>query len=152
MSTVVDTLLILVAIIVLLGVNVVEYAIVSRKMLISNIKTTRTMWLLSSALVTLAPFFIPVRINTLEQMGNMRFGFPAYFVEQHFFVASADMIFPFYTTLANGFGYSLRTAININPLSYAVDLFLCYGIGVLIFRMLSKIMLRTEDRAELEQG
>jgi hypothetical protein len=150
MATVMDTLLILVAASALLGVNLVEYAIVSRKLLVTNIKTTRTVWLFSSALVTLTPFFIPIRINTFEQMGSMRFGLPAYFVEQHFFAAGTDLVFPFYTTLVNGFGYSLRTGLSINLLSYAVDLFLCYVIGMFIFRTLRKIMPKTEAEAGQE--
>jgi len=140
MDIVIDSLLIIFAVMGLLAVNFVGYVIVSQKMLTIDIKTTRTIWLFSSALVTLAPFLIPIQINTLEQMGSMKFGFPAYFVEQHFFTASADQVFPFYTTLANGFGYSLRTSISVNPLSYAVDLFVFYAICWFVFRMLRKIM------------
>jgi len=144
MDIVIDSLLVIFAVMGLLAVNFLGYVIVSQKMLTIDIKITRTIWLFSSALVTLAPFLIPIQINTLEQMGSMKFGFPVYFVEQHFFTASTDQVFPFYTTLANGFGYSLRTAISVNPLSYAVDLFIWYVICGFVFRMLRKIMLKAK--------
>ncbi len=140
MNTVIDILLIIVAIIGLLGVNFLGYLIVSWKMLTISARITRSLWLLSSVLVTLSPFFIPIQIHTLGQMNDMKFGFPVHFVEQHFFAANADIIFPFYTTLVNGFGYSLRTTMSVNPLSYVIDLVLCYVVCVVIFRMLRKIM------------
>ncbi len=148
MDIVIDTLLVIFAVLALLAMNLVGYAIVSRKVLTINTKTTRTIWLLSSVLVTLAPFFIPIKIGTLEQMGSMKFGFPAYFVEQHFFATSFDKVFPFYTTLANGFGYSLRSAISINPLSYILDVLVCYIICGFVFRMLRKISPRADGRQE----
>ncbi|HSB00454.1 MAG TPA: hypothetical protein VLE49_07380 [Anaerolineales bacterium] len=152
MDIVIDTLLVIFAVMTLLAVNLVEYAFVSKKMSTINLKTTRALWLFSSALVTVAPFLIPIQINTPEQLGNMKFGFPAYFVEQHFFAANTVQVFPFYTTLANGFGYSLRSAININPLSYATDVFVCYVICAFVFRMLRRIILRTEEGVEVWQG
>ncbi len=152
MDTVIDTLVVIFAVLALLATNLVGYAIVSRKVLTVNTKVTRAIWLLSSALVTLAPFFIPIRIGTLEQMGSMKFGFPAYFVEQHFFATSFDKVFPFYATLANGFGYSLRSAISINPLSYIIDVLVCYMICGLIFRRLRKVIHQADGGLEIWQG
>ncbi len=148
MDTAIDTLLVIVAALALLGVNFVGYVIVSWKMMTVNVKITRTLWLFSSALVTLAPFLIPIQISTLEQMRSMKFGFPTYFVEQHFLAANADIVFPFYTTLTNGFGYSLRTNIGVNPLSYVMDVFAGYVLCAFIFHTLRRIMLKTENGVE----
>lgn len=145
MDIVLDTLFIVVAVVILLAVNFIGYAIVASKMLTVNTRITKATWIFSSALVTLAPFFIPIQVRTLEQMRSMQFGFPAYFIEQHFAATSLDRVFPFYTTLANGFGYSLRTTISINPLAYVVDVFLFYLICMLVFRTLRRIMRRTDN-------
>jgi hypothetical protein len=109
-----------------------------------NAKITKTLWLLSSALVTLTPFLIPIPISTPEQIRDLRFGFPAFFVEQHVMASGANQVFPFYITLANGFGHSLRTNTAINPLSYIVDVFICYLICRFILQMLGRTSVRTE--------
>lgn len=152
MEIVIDTLLVIFAVMALLVANLAGYAIASRKMLTVNVKVTRTIWLMCSVLVTLAPFFIPIKIDTLEQMRNMKFGFPAYFVEQHFSAISIDKVFPFYTTLANGFGYSLRSAINLNPLRYIIDVLVCYLICGFAVRLSRKILYRADDKLEIWQG
>ena len=144
MDIVIDTLLIILAILALFVLNFFGYVIVSQKIVTLNAKITRTLWLLSSALVTLAPFLIPLQIGTPEQLRDLRFGFPAYFVEQHALPSGANQAFPFYITLANGLGYSLRTSISINPLSYLVDVFICYLICRFILQMLGKTTLKTD--------
>jgi hypothetical protein len=74
---------------------------------------------ISSVFVLLTPFIVPIRVSEKSQFEMINFGFPFAFVEQHTNNVVMSRDFPFFTTLANPWGHSIMSNLNIR-----IDLFI----------------------------